>query len=68
MALLRYNEIEKMSNSDRELKLKDLMFELSKAGVTANRTNAKTKELKRAIARVLTFITSEKNKGVMKLR
>jgi ribosomal protein L29 len=68
MALLRYKDITKMNKADRELKLKDLMFELSKSGVTANKTNAKTKEIKRAIARILTFNTSESKKEVLKTR
>ncbi len=55
MALLRYNEISKMSEKDKAEKLKDLRTELVKANVVANKQNAKTKEIKKAIARILTF-------------
>ncbi len=60
MALLRYSEIKKMNNKDLGEKLKELKFSLTKANVTANKTNAKTKEIKRAIARLLTFNASNK--------
>jgi ribosomal protein L29 len=55
MALLRYKEVTKMTEKDRETRLKELRTELVKANVTANKQTAKTKELKRAIARLLTF-------------
>jgi ribosomal protein L29 len=55
MTLLKYSEIEKLDKKQRETKLKDLRFELIKASVTANKTNAKTKEIKRAISRLLTY-------------
>ena len=55
MALVKYSDISKMTEKERTQKLKDLQFELIKANVTANKTNAKTKEIKRAISRLLTF-------------
>ena len=55
MALLKYKDIGRMSAQEREAKLKDLRFELIKASVTANKQNAKTKEIKKAIARLITF-------------
>ncbi|MEI6731207.1 MAG: 50S ribosomal protein L29 [archaeon] len=63
MAILRYKDITKMQEKERMEKLKDLKMELVKAGLTANKTNAKTKEIKRAIARILTFETALKAKG-----
>ena len=60
MALLRYKDVLKMSDKDRSLKIKDLKIELIKANVSANKTNAKTKELKRALARLITFNKSHK--------
>jgi ribosomal protein L29 len=59
MAILRATDIPKMSKEELESKLKDLKMELVKSSVTANKTNAKTKEIKRAIARILTFNTSK---------
>jgi len=60
MALLRFKDIEKMPQKDRDEKMKELRFELVKAGVSANKTNAKTKEIKRAISRLMTLNNSVK--------
>ena len=53
-----------MSEKDKEAKMSELKLELIKANVPANRVNAKTKEIKKAIARLKTFIstTEVKNK------
>lgn len=64
MALLRYKDIEKMNDKEKKERLKELRFELSKANVSANKTNAKTKEIKKAIARILTFTNSAKKQSV----
>ena len=66
MSILKAKDIEKMDAKAREEKLKDLKMELVKANVTANKTNAKTKEIKRAIARLITFATKEKSKEAKK--
>lgn len=55
MALLKTKDISGMSKEDRDDKLKELKLELIKANVTANKTSAKTKEIKRAISRLMTF-------------
>jgi ribosomal protein L29 len=60
MALLKTKDIAKLTDKDRESKLKELKFELVRAGVTANKSNAKTKEIKRAISRLMTFSNSRK--------
>ncbi len=60
MALLKNKDVIKMNEKDRESKLKDLRFELVKSGVTANKASAKTKEIKRAISRLITFNKSTK--------
>ena len=62
MAILKNKEIGKMDDNSRKEKLKDLRMELIKANVTANRTNAKTKEIKRTIARLITFETLKAKK------
>jgi len=62
MAILKAKEIVNMDKKAREEKLKDLKMELIKANVAANKTNAKTKEIKRAISRILTFTKSDKDK------
>ena len=58
MTLLRAKDIAKMEKKEREEKLKDFKMELIKANVTANKTGAKTKEIKRAISRLITFSKS----------
>lgn len=60
MAILKAKDISKMAEKDREEKLKDLRLELVKAKVTANKANAKPKEIKRTIARLITFSKSGK--------
>ncbi len=55
MALLRKSVIKTMDAKARVEKIKELKLELVKANVAANKTTAKTKEIKRAIARLLTF-------------
>jgi len=61
MAVLKYKDITKMGDKALEEKLKDLRLEIVKANVNANKTNAKTKEIKKAIARIITFRASKKD-------
>lgn len=60
MAILRAKDVAKLNKSERDSKLKELRFEIIKANVTAHKTTAKTKEIKRAISRLLTFSNSAK--------
>ena len=55
-------DIEKMSGKERMEKFKDLKMELVRANVSANRTSSKTKELKRAISRLLTMRINKTSK------
>jgi ribosomal protein L29 len=56
MAILRSKEISKMSEKDKEEKLKELKLELIKANVAANKTGKiKISEIKRTIAKILTL-------------
>ena len=55
MTLLRFKELGKLAKKDLDAKLKDLRMELIKANVAANKTNSKTKEIKKAISRIITF-------------
>lgn len=48
-----------MSEKEKAEKLKEIKFELVRANVTANKSNAKTKELKRAISRLLTDMNAK---------
>ncbi len=60
MAILRYKDVSKMDAKERETRLNELSLELIKANVTANKQNAKTKEIKKSIARILTFSKNAK--------
>lgn len=66
MAILRARDIIKMDTKARAEKLKDLRMELVRSKVTAQKSLGKTKEIKRAIARILTFNASEKTSGTLK--
>lgn len=55
MAAARAKDIAKLSEKDRNEKLQELRMELIRGTVTANKAKAKTKEIKRAIARIHTF-------------
>lgn len=66
MTLLRFKDIAKMPEADRKEKLKELRFELVKSGVAANRTNAKTKEIKRAISRLMTLKLNKSSEEELK--
>jgi len=59
MAIIKAKDAAKMSTEDKNTKLAELKLELIKANLTANKQNAKTKELKRAIARLLTLNKSK---------
>ena len=66
MALLKFEDIKKMDKKQREEKLNELKLELIKSNVTANKANAKPKEIKRAISRLLTYSTLNPAKEVEK--
>lgn len=54
----KFKEIEKLDEKGREEKLKELRLELIKKNITANKANkGKAKEIKKAIARILTVQT-----------
>lgn len=66
MALLKFKNIKKMDKAQIEEKLKELKLELIRANVTANKANAKPKEIKRAISRLLTYSMLNPSKAVEK--
>lgn len=65
MAILRFKDVTKMNKEDIESKIKELRLELVRGSVTANRANAKTKEIKRALSRLITF---SKSKDLLKTK
>lgn len=56
MAVIRKKEIKSMPQKEREEKIKELRMELSKRYAPANKSGkVKAKEIKKAIARLLTL-------------
>ena len=66
MAVLKKNDIRKMDKKTRKAKLEELKIELIKLNVSANKSNVKTKELKKAIARLITLNRPEKGQELKK--
>jgi len=64
MAIIRKKEIKSMSEKEREEKLRGLRLELAKRYAPANKSGKiKAKEIKKAIARILTLkINAQKTK------
>jgi ribosomal protein L29 len=60
MAILRAKDIKKMTTSEITDKLKDLKIELIKAKVGKKTGKVSQREIKRTIARLLTFKKTEK--------
>ncbi len=66
MAILKYKDIIKMSDKERNEKMDELKLQLIKANIAGNKTNAKTKEIKRAVSRINTAINFNKSKKLLK--
>lgn len=63
MAVIKNSEVKKMNGEERETKLQSLRMELTKKHVQANKAGkVKTKEIKKAIARILTHKNMESSK------
>ncbi len=54
MTVLRYTDVIKLTEKERQEKLYELYFELIKTTGAIQKKGAKTKEIKKAIARLLT--------------
>lgn len=52
---MKFKDLKQVSKEDREKKLKDLKMELIKSKASAAKGGAKTKEIKKIIARILTL-------------
>lgn len=56
MAILKLKDIKSMPDKEKQEKIKELRLELIKKNVTANKSSKiKAKEIKKAIARLLTL-------------
>jgi ribosomal protein L29 len=61
MAVLRFKDAHKLGKQEKEEKLKELRLELIKKNVAANKASKiKAKEIKKAIARLLTSLNTQK--------
>jgi ribosomal protein L29 len=57
---MKYKEITKMNKEEREKKMKDLKIELVKSHAKASKAgNSSTKQIKKTIAKILTFNASK---------
>ncbi len=55
MAILKAKQIREMKKEEKAKKLKELKLELIKSKVKSGQGSSKTKEIKKAIARLLTI-------------
>ena len=60
MAVLRMSDVKKLSPKELSNRLIELKFELTKSMNKSSQSKGKTKELKRAISRILTLNNSQK--------
>lgn len=61
---MKYKEITKMNNEDRERKLNDLKIELLKSKTKSSKSgSSNTREIKKTIAKILTFNASKGGVG-----
>lgn len=62
MAVVKAKDASKMDQKARNEKMKELKLELMKSQAGVQKSSGKTKEIKRAIARLLTFNSANKAK------
>jgi ribosomal protein L29 len=62
MAVLKMKVVREMSAKERAEKMKELKIELLRSGSAAQKSKIRTKEIKKAIARLLTFANTERKK------
>ena len=65
MSILKFKDISTMDSKSRSEKMKDLRMELIRAKVGTKKATAKTKEIKRAIARIHTFNVADNKVKLM---
>jgi len=60
---MKQKEVEKLTEKDKDKKLKELKIELAKSKANASKTgSSKTKEIKKIIARILASKNGEEKK------
>ena len=64
MATLKFKEITKMNAGEREKKMKEFKMELVKSKANAAKSgSSKSKEIRKIIARIITFNNAENKSG-----
>ena len=64
--MAKKHDIKSMSAEERKKRIEELKLELLKSGVAGQKTSMKTKEIKKALARIFTFNRAEKAKRLNK--
>lgn len=62
MTVLRMKAVREMDAKSRKEKIKELRLELIKVRSSAQKSKVRTKEVKKALARLLTFANTERKK------
>ncbi len=65
MSILKASEVAKMEQQDKETKLQELSLEHVKSHVAAKKATAKTKEIKKAIARLKTSLNMKRISDIL---
>ena len=66
MTTLKMKDVQKMSKEERMKKIEEMKYELVKAKANATKTgNSKAKEIKKIVARILTFNNQNKHAEVV---
>ncbi len=68
MAVLKMKDVRSMDSKGRMEKLNELRMELIRSNVTANKSKSRTKEIKKAIARILSISTQQAKKPAKELK
>jgi len=55
MAIIKVEDIKKMNHEEKNAKIKELKMELIKSNVTAQKSNGKARQIRKALARLHTF-------------
>lgn len=64
--MAKKQDIKTMSADERKKRVEELKLELLKSGIPGQKTSMRTKEIKKALARIFTFNRAEKAKRLSK--
>ena len=66
MSVLKNSDIQKMSEKEIKEKIQELKMDIIRSKIRSHKSMGKTKEIKKAIARLLTFTNGKKNSQMQK--